>query len=33
MKFVQVVIKRSKLRGGNVTYALLPSNILRNKHV
>ena len=28
MHFVKVMIKRSKLHGGNVYYSVLPSNIL-----
>ena len=29
IKFVSVMIKRSKLRGGNVFYTVLPTNVLR----
>lgn len=28
MKFVNVMIKRSRLRGGNVYYTVLPTNLL-----
>ena len=27
MKFVSVMIKRSKLKGGNVRYSILPTNL------
>lgn len=28
MRFVSVMIKRSKLKGGNVRYSILPTNLL-----
>lgn len=32
IKFVSVIVKRSKLKGGNIHYSVLPSNILLKNH-
>ncbi|CAB4240672.1 hypothetical protein UFOVP39_44 [uncultured Caudovirales phage] len=32
LKFVKVTIKRCRLKGGNIVYFVLPSNILRHSY-